>query len=91
MLISERLPRGVMSNDVTFHAGIHDEKKYKMHSCTIFSHGLEFVSGVRREGDSCSLYVHTDYTIQVCSERLFVRSVRNSDGKFLNILVIFTI
>lgn len=89
MGINERLPRGVAPNDATFHAGVHDMKKYKMHSCTIFSYGLDFVSGIRREGDSCSLYSHTDYTIQVCSENLFVRSVRNQEGNFLVFCTLF--
>ena len=78
----ESLPRGVLSNDATFHGGIHTARVYPMHSCSIFSNDTEFIANVGNDIEACDVYLHTDYCLKVCSSKLFVKSVRNQDSKY---------
>ena len=89
--IDQRLPRGVLPNAETFHGGIHTSKKYPMHSCSIFSNDTEFVSNVFEDPERCDVFLHTDYTIMVCSKKLFVHSVRNQDSKYFYTFLILWI
>ena len=81
--LENRLPKGVETNDETFHGGIHKSRVYPMHSCSIFSNDTEFVANVRPGAELCDIYLHTDYCLKVCSTKLFVRSIRNQNGKFV--------
>ena len=85
--LENRLPKGVQTNDATFHAGIHSTRVFPMHSCSIFSHDNEFISNIRDDGNLCDVYVHTDYCLKVCSTKLFTESKRNQDGKLICIML----
>ena len=79
--LENRLPKGVLDNTTTFHAGIHQPKVYPMHSCSIFSNDSEFITNVRGDSEQCDVYLHTDYILQICSTKLFVKSIRNQEGE----------
>ena len=81
--LENRLPKGVLTNDATFHGGIHSRKIYPMHSCSIFSNDTEFIGRVREDAELCDVFLHTDYSIKVCSTKLFVNSLRNQDGELI--------
>ena len=80
--IGDRLPIGVRTFDETFHGSSRDPDTHKMHSSSIFTYGLEFLGDISRARDDAVLYRHTDYIIQVYSDKLFPPSRRNNDGKF---------
>ena len=83
MNVKNRLPRGVMTPSDTFDAAMKRKSKFKMHSCTVFGSGFEFLGVRKQDVERCELYTHSDYVIQLTSENLFTESQRNIDCKYI--------